>query len=107
MSREQAQGTHPNASESREAPFGPQESPTAPAYCLAITKCVGGILRVGLLVFHGKAKALREHLSLQGQEASNAPAKKLPSAQQVPRTESDPNPVVVAPWLDPKETYGD
>lgn len=33
---------------------------------------------MGLLVFHGKAKALREHLSLQGQEASNAPAKKLP-----------------------------
>ena len=29
------------------------------------------------------------------------------SAQQVPRTERDPNPVVVAPWLDPKETYGD
>lgn len=78
VSRQQAQGTHPNASESREAPFGPQESPTAPAYCLAITKCVGEILRVGLLVFHGKAKALREHLSLQGQEASNAPAKKLP-----------------------------
>lgn len=29
------------------------------------------------------------------------------SAQQAPRTENNPNPVVVAPWLDPEETYGD
>lgn len=29
------------------------------------------------------------------------------SAQQAPRTENDPNPVVMAPWLDPEETYGD
>ena len=38
----------------------------------------GVIPGVGLLVFCGKAKALREDLSLQGQEASNALAKKLP-----------------------------
>ena len=56
-------------------------------------------------------------ISLQGQEARSAPAKKLPgthsgaeesgeqtSAHQVPHTGSDPNPVVVAPWVDSKET---
>lgn len=84
VSRCRAQGTHPKAlglSAPRHS-WGLSSHPW-PLLTAWISPNVCGVIpRVGLLVFCGEAKALREDLSLQGQETSNAPVKKLPGSNR-------------------------
>lgn len=92
----------------------------APAYCLDITKCVWGNPQSGVACLSWRSKGSQGRSLSAGPGGQQCPSKETAwqqsgaekyseptSAHQVPCTESDHNPVVVTPWLDLEETYGD